>query len=137
MEISDDLIEITDGEYQFLSEKFDIISPNEVYELPLYIVTSKKDNMKKLVDSAIRNELNETEGIYVREKFFNNLTVSEISRKYNVSRQSVYRSLKSAGKRLYDVLKYAYFCGFSLLNPPQNFEELLKTTTKGELYENH
>ena len=130
----DELIELDDDEYRFLSEKFDIMSCDDVKQLPKYIVSSRKTNFKRLVGMAIENELDKTQQKYVREKFYDNLTVSEIAERNGVSRQSVYRVLEKATKTLSQVLKYAYYCGFSLLKTPECIEqELYNSITEGKI----
>lgn len=121
----EELIELDDNEYLFLSERFDIMSASDTKQLPRYIVSSRKNNLRRLVRMAMKNELDETEQSYLRDKFFNELTVTDIAKKYTVSRQAVYRVLGRAQKRLFDVLKYAYYCGFSLLEPPKDLEEIV------------
>ncbi len=121
----EELIELDENEYLFLSEKFDVMTASDTKQLPRYIVSGRKSNLRRLVRIAVENELDETAQSYLRDKFFGELTVADIAKKYSVSRQAVYRVLGRAQKRLFDVLKYAYYCGFSLLEPPKNFEEII------------
>lgn len=128
----EELIELDENEYLFLSEKFDVMTASDTKQLPRYIVSSRKGNLRRLVRIAMENELDETAQSYLRDKFFGELTVADIAKKYSVSRQAVYRVLARAQKRLFDVLKYAYYCGFSLLEPPKNFEEII---TRADLFD--
>lgn len=121
----EELIELDENEYLFLSEKFDVMTASDTKQLPKYIVSSRKSNLRRLVQVAMENELDETAQNYLRDKFFKELTVTDIAKKYSVSRQAVYRVLGRAQKRLFDVLKYAYYCGFSLLEPPKDLEEII------------
>ncbi len=121
----EELIGLDEKEYLFLSEKFDVMTADDTKQLPRYIVSGRKSNLRRLVQIAMENELDKTAQSYIRDKFFNELTVTDIAKKYSVSRQAVYRVLGRAQKRLFDVLKYAYYCGFSLLEPPKDFEEII------------
>lgn len=132
-----ELIELNDGEYQFLSDKFEIMSPEDVNKLPCYIVYSRKQNFIRLVNTAIDNELDDKESAYIKQKYFDDLSITEMSEINNVSRQSIYRIIERASKKLFTSLKYAYMCGFTLLNPPENFEQLILNINKEEIYENH
>ena len=127
-------IELSEREYLFLSNKFEFMSPKDAKALPSYIINTKSDNCKRIVKLAIKTELNETEQKYISDKFFNLMNVSQISKKYGVSRQSVYRSLQKASDKLYSCLKYVYCCGFTLINPPENFEELISNITRRNLF---
>lgn len=124
-------IELSREEYVFLCEKFEIMSQSDLEKLPSYIVSTRKNNFEKVLKIAIENELSDTEKLYINEKYFNQLSVFEISKKYNTNRQSVYRILKRASDKLFTSLKYLYYCGFTLLNPPENLDEIIKSTQGG------
>lgn len=127
-------IELSLGEYLFLTQKFEFMSAAQAKELPSYIINTKNDNCERIVRLAIEKELNKTEQNYVSDKFFNLMNVSQISKKYGVSRQSVYRSLQRASDKLYNCLKYVYCCGFTLINPPENFEEIISNIKRRNLF---
>ena len=122
--------QLSRDEYLFLSEKFEMMTADDVKELPKYIVNMRQQNFERVMKLAIENELDETEKKYINDKYFLLMRVGDIARKYSVSRQSVYRVLEKASKKLYENLKYVYCCGFTLINPPANLEELLKSTTR-------
>lgn len=122
--------QLSRDEYLFLSEKFEMMTADDVKELPKYIVNMRQQNFERVMKLAIENELDETEKKYINDKYFLLMRVGDIARKYSVSRQSVYRVLERASQKLYEKLKYVYCCGFTLINPPANLEELLKTTTR-------
>lgn len=132
-----EIIELDDSEYLYLSEKFDIMSNNDAAKLPSYIVSSRREKLNKIIRAAIDNELEGLQKQYISEKFENQLNVSQIANKYNVSRQSVYRVINKAENRLFDVLKYVYYCGFSLINPPKNLDEVLRQISGDERNENN
>lgn len=123
-------IELNRDEYLFLTDKFEFMTPEETESLPCYIVSARKDNFKKIIELAIVQELNETEQKYINDRFFLLMNPSQIAEKYNVSRQSVYRCLEKASATLFSSLKYVYCCGFTLLNPPKNLEEIFSTLTR-------
>lgn len=123
-------IQLSRDEYLFLSNKFELMTEDDTKALPEYIVSMRRQNFERIMKLAIENELDETEKKYINEKYFLLMSVSDIAQKHSVSRQCVYRVLDRASQKLYDKLKYVYCCGFTLINPPENFEELLKTTTR-------
>lgn len=123
-------IELSRDEYVFLSEKFEFMSKEDTNSLPCYIISTKKDNFKRIIELAIKSELDETEQKYIYDKYFLLMKPSQIAEKYAVSRQSVYRCLEKASDKLFGVLKYVYCCGFTLLNPPKNLEEIFSTLTR-------
>ena len=122
---------LDENEYCFLTSSFETMSPSQLDEMPGYIVSNRNSNMKKLVDMAIENELSELQREVVMERYFSLLSINEIAELHCLSRTQIYRILEAAFDKLYNSLKYAYYCGFSLLCPPENFEEVIK----GEKYE--
>jgi len=121
-----DIIELDAGEYRFLSEKFEFMSESDTKEIPRYILTTRKNTVKKIFSAAIESELTDFQAELVRERYFDNMRINDISAKHGVSRQQVYKTLKTATDKLYTVLKYAYMCGFSLVDLPKNFDSILK-----------
>jgi DNA-directed RNA polymerase specialized sigma24 family protein len=126
------LISLDESEYFYLNERFDIMSEQDVRELPAYIVSSKKAKLRAIIDLAVRDELDGVQREYVTEHYGGGLNISQIAKKHSVSRQNVYRVLDAAQKKLYKVLKYAYFCGFSLVEPPKNLDELIAISEEGD-----
>lgn len=120
-----DIIGIDVGEYRLLSEKFEFMTEDDTREIPKYILTTRKNTIKKIFSEAVKSELTDFQGELLREKYFENLKITDISEKHGVSRQQVYKTLKTATDKLYSVLKYAYLCGFSLVDLPKNFDQLL------------
>ena len=121
-----DIVEIDTGEYRFLSEKFEFMSENDTREIPRYIMTTRKNTLKKIFSAAVESELTAFQREVVCERYFENMKINDISEKHGVSRQQIYKTLKSATDKLYSVLKYAYLCGFSLVDLPKNFDGILK-----------
>lgn len=129
------MISLDTGEYRFLSEKFEFMSPKDIENMPRYIVTVRKNNMKKIIAAVIENELTPTQKVLVNERYYQNMKVSDIAKLHGISRQSVYRTLAAANERLSLALKYVYCCGFSLVAPPKNFEEMLNEINKENEYD--
>lgn len=126
-------IMLDENEYIYLSDHFEVMDDMHCEAVPKYIVSEKKRNLEKTVKAAIKNELEPLGQEIISEKYFKCLSVTEIAQLHSMSRTAVYRVLEHSRKRLYDCLKYVYICGFSLLCPPKNFDEMLK----GEFYENN
>ncbi len=134
-----EFIKIDDEEYAYLSERFEIMSVDDTKNLPKYILNTRKHNLKKIIDLAIENELDGLTGACIKEKYFYGLPVSRIAEKHGLSRYQAYRLIEKGGNELFSALKYAYFCGFSLINPPKNLEDLIlktKTEVSDENYKN-
>lgn len=120
-----DIIGIDVGEYRLLSEKFEFMTEDDTIEIPKYILTTRKNTIKKIFLEAVKSELTDFQGEILREKYFDNMKINDISAKHGVSRQQVYKTLKAATDKLYSVLKYAYLCGFSLVDLPKNFDQII------------
>ncbi len=125
-----DIIGIDVGEYRLLSEKFEFMTEDDTREIPKYILTTRKNTIKKIFSEAVKSELTDFQGEILREKYFDNMKITDISEKHGVSRQQVYKTLKAATDKLYSVLKYAYLCGFSLVDLPKNFEQIINNISE-------
>lgn len=125
-----DIIGIDVGEYRLLSEKFEFMTEDDTREIPKYILTTRKNTIKKIFSEAVKSELTDFQGKILREKYFDNMKITDISEKHGVSRQQVYKTLKAATDKLYSVLKYAYLCGFSLVDLPKNFDQIINNISE-------
>ncbi len=124
------IIGIDVGEYRLLSEKFEFMSEDDTREIPKYILTTRKNTIKKIFSEAVKSELTDFQGELLRERYFENLKITDISEKHGISRQQVYKTLKAATDKLYSVLKYAYLCGFSLVDLPKNFDQIINNISE-------
>lgn len=125
-----DIIGIDVGEYRILSEKFEFMTEYDTREIPKYILTTRKNTIKKIFSEAVKSELTDFQGELLRERYFENLKITDISEKHGISRQQVYKTLKAATDKLYSVLKYAYLCGFSLVDLPKNFDQIINNISE-------
>lgn len=125
-----DIIGIDVGEYRLLSEKFEFMSEDDTREIPKYILTTRKNTIKRIFFEAVKSELTDFQGELLRERYFENMKITDISEKHGVSRQQVYKTLKTATDKLYSVLKYAYLCGFSLVDLPKNFDQIINNISE-------
>lgn len=125
-----DIIGIDVGEYRLLSEKFEFMTEDDTREIPKYILTTRKNTIKKIFSEAVKSELTDFQGELLREKYFENMKITDISEKHGISRQQVYKTLKAATDKLYSVLKYAYLCGFSLVDLPKNFDQIINNISE-------
>lgn len=120
-----DIIGIDVGEYRLLSERFEFMTEDDTREIPKYILTTRKNTIKRIFSEAVKSELTDFQGELLRERYFENMKITDISEKHGVSRQQVYKTLKTATDKLYSVLKYAYLCGFSLVDLPKSFDQII------------
>lgn len=125
-----DIIGIDVGEYRLLSEKFEFMTEDDTREIPKYILTTRKNTIKKIFSEAVKSELTDFQGEILREKYFDNMKITDISEKHGISRQQVYKTLKASTDKLYSVLKYAYLCGFSLVDLPKNFDQIINNISE-------
>lgn len=124
------IIGIDVGEYRLLSEKFEFMSEDDTKEIPKYILTTRKNTIKRIFFEAVKSELTDFQGELLRERYFENMKITDISEKHGVSRQQVYKTLKAATDKLYSVLKYAYLCGFSLVDLPKSFDQIINNISE-------
>lgn len=125
-----DIIGIDVGEYRLLSERFEFVSEDDTREIPKYILTTRKNTIKRILSEAVKSELTDFQGELLRERYFENMKITDISEKHGVSRQQVYKTLKTATDKLYSVLKYAYLCGFSLVDLPKSFDQIINNISE-------
>lgn len=125
-----DIIGIDVGEYRLLSERFEFMSEDDTKEIPKYILTTRKNTIKRIFFEAVKSELTDFQGELLRERYFENMKITDISEKHGVSRQQVYKTLKTATDKLYSVLKYAYLCGFSLVDLPKSFDQIINNISE-------
>lgn len=134
---SAELIAIDNEEYAYLSEKFEIMSVDDTKNLPKYILYTRQRNLKRIINLAIENELDELTGACVKEKYFTGLSTGQIAENHGLNRYQAYRLIQKGCEKLYAALKYAYFCGFSLIDPPKNLEDLILKSKTEVGYENY
>lgn len=125
-----DIIGIDVGEYRLLSERFEFMSEDDTKEIPKYILTTRKNTIKRIFSEAVKSELTDFQGELLRERYFENMKITDISEKHGISRQQVYKMLKAATDKLYSVLKYAYLCGFSLVDLPKSFDQIINNISE-------
>lgn len=125
-----DIIGIDVGEYRLLSERFEFMSEDDTKEIPKYILTTRKNTIKRIFSEAVKSELTDFQGELLRERYFENMKITDISEKHSISRQQVYKTLKAATDKLYSVLKYAYLCGFSLVDLPKSFDQIINNISE-------
>lgn len=124
------IIGIDVGEYRLLSERFEFMSEDDAKEIPKYILTTRKNTIKRIFSEAVKSELTDFQGELLRERYFENMKITDISEKHGISRQQVYKTLKAATDKLYSVLKYAYLCGFSLVDLPKSFDQIINNISE-------
>ncbi len=77
---------------------------------PLYSDNSKQlERLKSSLKKAINSELTDCQKFAVEEFYFNNKTVTQISRELGVNKSTVSRHLKRARERLGHALKYGLY----------------------------
>lgn len=104
------IINLTDGEYFFLTENFEFADRSEIQKAVSYIITNKKKNLRRTVRSVINNELDDKERNVIKLYYYAGNDTETISKICCLSRSSIYRILKNGlsviENRLQYVLEY-------------------------------
>lgn len=119
-------IHLTDSEYFYLSDKFEILRADETDKIRAYVVSSRRECIRRIAAEAFRNELTKEEQAAARLHFMEGMSVTAVAEALGMTRKTVYKRLDSAKQKLFLCLKYAVMCDFSLLHPPTRLAEIFK-----------
>ncbi len=106
------------NEYFFLTENLEFADEAEIQSAMGFLITNKKNNLIKTVQSVIENELDKTERTVIKMYFYDGLDTAVIAQNCNIARSSVYRNIKSGLEKIEHSMKYVlqYDSYFSLLS---------------------
>lgn len=125
--------ELSMDDYVFLNENFEVADKGEVAKGVSYIVFNRKRNIINIVKSVLQNELDAIDRDIALDYWGNGLNATEISKKHNLPKAKIYRTLKSVRAKVETYLKYVliydeYVHRYSVAD--------LMSFIKGEFFEN-
>lgn len=110
-------------EYFYLTENLEIVDENAICNGVRYLVYNKKMRLLKVVNKVMQNELTENERNLATDYWSGEYSLGEISKKYNMSRSAVYRTVAHIKSKLQTHLKYVLIYDADAL--PQSTNELM------------
>ncbi len=101
-----------------------------------YVRRARSMEMSELLDTAIEEELSETEKRTLHLFWFENLNVSEIAARLDVNPSTVNRTLERVKEKLYRVLRFVVKYQQKMENPAVVWEELRRAAVLSAVREN-
>lgn len=124
---------ISTEDYYYLTENFEFVDANTRANQVRYLVYNKDKKIMDTMKKIMEEELNEKERDLAVDYWSNNLPIGEITRKYNISRSSFYRTITEIKGKIDMSLKYVLFYN-NIIKPPSVIDFLRQTL--GEQIEN-
>ncbi len=135
---TEQLYGISTEEYFYLTENFSFVDAETRANQVRYLVYNKDKKIMDVLQKVMENELTEKEHQLAVDYWSNNLSISEITKKYNVSRSAFYRMIGEIKKKIDVSLKYVLFYN-DIIKPPSIAEFLSQVNMQialGEQIEN-
>ena len=135
---TEQLYGISTEEYFYLTENFSFVDAETRANQVRYLVYDKEKKIMDTLQEVMENELTEKERQLAVDYWSNNLSISEIAKKHNVSRSSFYRMIGEIKKKIDASLKYVLFYN-DIIKPPSMAEFLSQVNMQislGEQIEN-
>ena len=114
---------ISTEEYYYLTENFEFVDVGTRATQVRYLVYDKNKKIMETMQKVMEDELTEKERQLAVDYWSNNLPISEISKKHNISRSSFYRMIGEIKKKIDASLKYVLFYN-DIIKPPSTAEFL-------------
>ncbi len=128
--IEQELQSISTEEYYYLTENFEFVDATTRANQVKYLVYNKDKKIIDTVKQVMANELTEKEREMAIDYWSNNLSIGDISKKYNISRSALYREINAIKKKIDVSLKYVLFYNDIIKPPP--ISEFIKNFSMGE-----
>ena len=125
---------ISTEEYFYLTENFAFVDAKTRAEQVKFLVYSKDKKVMDIVKQVMANELTEKERGLAVDYWSNNLSIGDITKKYNISRSSFYREIGQIKKKIDLYLKYVLMYN-DIIKPP-SVADFIKQVNMGEQIEN-
>ncbi len=129
---------ISTEEYFYLTENFAFVDARTRANQVKYLVYNKDKKIMDTMQKVMENELTEKERGLAIDYWSNNLSISDISKKHNISKSSFYRAIGEIKKKIDVSLKYVLFYN-DIIKPPSIAEFLSQINSEfslGEQIEN-
>ena len=120
---TEQLYGISTEEYFYLTENFSFVDAETRANQVRYLVYDKDKKIMDTLQEIMENELTEKERQLAVDYWSNNLLISEITKKHNISRSSFYRMISEIKKKIDASLKYVLFYN-DIIKPPSMAEFL-------------
>lgn len=135
---TEQLYGISTEEYFYLTENFSFVDAETRANQVRYLVYDKDKKIMDTLQKVMETELTGKERQLAVDYWSNNLPISEITKKYNVSRSSFYRMIGEIKEKIDASLKYVLFYN-DIIKPPSMAEFLSQVNMQislGEQIEN-
>ncbi len=135
---TEQLYGISTEEYFYLTENFSFVDAETRANQVRYLVYDKDKKIMDTLQKVMETELTEKERQLAVDYWSNNLSISEITKKHNVSRSSFYRMIGEIKEKIDASLKYVLFYN-DIIKPPSMAEFLSQVNMQislGEQIEN-
>ena len=120
---TEQLYGISTEEYFYLTENFSFVDAETRANQVRYLVYDKDKKIMDTLQKVMETELTEKERQLAVDYWSNNLSISEITKKHNVSRSSFYRMIGEIKEKIDASLKYVLFYN-DIIKPPSMAEFL-------------
>lgn len=128
---NEQLYGISTEDYYYLTENFEFVDARTRANQVKFLVYNKDKKIMDTMQKVMENELTEKERQLAVDYWSNNLSISDISKKHNISRSSFYRTISEIKKKIDASMKYVLFYN-DIIKPPSISDFL----TLGEHFEN-
>ncbi len=122
---------ISTEEYFYLTENFEFVDARGRSESVRYLMYNKKKKLMDIVGLVMENELSVNERNMAIDYWYKKMSISDISKKYQISRSSFYRAIDVIKNKLNTSLKYVLLY-VDAIKPPSK-EDFL-TQNKMEIF---
>ncbi len=123
--------EISDEDYYFLTENFELVDENSVRNGVSFLVYNKKKRLLDIVRKVMQDELSDEERQLAIDYWGGEYSLGEISKRNNITRSSVYRHLNIIKGKLEKSLKYVLLYDADAL--PKSTNELISFIKEKQL----
>ena len=124
--------QISTEEYFYLTENFEFVDARKCSESVRYLMYNKEKKLINTVRLVMENELSADERNMAVDYWYNKMSISDISKKYGISRSTFYRAIDVIKEKLNTSLKYVLLYADEI-KPPSK-EDFLTQIKTGNFY---
>ncbi len=126
--------QLSTEDYIFLTENFRLADKDTTRDCVAFLLYNKRKKLVDTVKKVVENELTSDEQNITLDYWVGNLSIGDMTKKYNISRASLYRTLDVIKEKLNTSLKYVMIYNDEV--KPPSTEEFLRQF-KGEVFLNN
>ena len=130
--------QVSTEEYFYLTENFEFVDARKCSESVRYLMYNKKKKLMDTVRLVMENELSANERNMAVDYWYGKMSISDITKKYQISRSTFYRAIDVIKNKLNTSLKYVLLY-VDAITPPSKEDFLTQIKTDffmGEQIEN-